>query len=110
MGLAEILLVACRTQTFTKIEGMKQIYALVDPRTGEIRYIGKGFAAKRYRDHLRDAEGDRRTHKCCWIRELAKVALVPDLLILEDEFTDEVALSASEVRWIAHARQEGWAL
>jgi len=44
------------------------IYALKDPITLEIRYIGKSNAPKeRYTRHLREAKNKPNNHRLCWI-------------------------------------------
>ncbi len=60
-----------------------EIYALVDPRTGNTRYIGKAnCAAKRLKSHIRDARR-RDTPVYRWFRKLARMELVPEVVILE---------------------------
>jgi hypothetical protein len=57
------------------------IYALCDPRTLEVRYVGKSNNPyERYCQHLVE-KGN--THKCFWISTLLKVCLNPILQILE---------------------------
>jgi hypothetical protein len=80
------------------------IYALVDPRTGYVRYVGKANDPKnRYSRHLAYyvlERGDRRTTS--WIKELLAIDLKPTLKIL-----DEVPFSGwqdFEKRWIAYFR------
>lgn len=63
-----------------------QIYALTDPGTGEVRYVGKSVdAASRLQQHIWNST---RKHKhlpvACWIRSLSKKGLCPSLLILEE--------------------------
>jgi GIY-YIG catalytic domain len=58
------------------------IYALIDPRTDEIRYIGKANdPKKRLVSHLRDANR-RRTPVYSWILSLRKLNLVPEIRVL----------------------------
>jgi len=64
------------------------IYALNDPETGRIRYIGKSNNLKeRIRMHLKDK---KHTHKCHWIQSLLARDLKPRLQILAE---------VSEDRW-----------
>jgi len=72
-----------RTTTF--------IYALKDPTTNEIRYIGKANDPHvRYKNHINKCR-DKNTHKRNWINKLREEKLKPILEILE-----EVPIS----RWI----------
>lgn len=57
------------------------IYALTDPRDGEIRYIGKSdYPRRRLAAHLRERSG---THRCHWIGELRALGLEPAQIILD---------------------------
>ena len=59
------------------------IYALTDPRTGQVRYVGKTRnLAKRLLGHMDEALRDD-THKARWIRALKRLGLKPGHLILE---------------------------
>jgi len=59
-----------------------QIYALCQPQTGEIKYIGKANNAdKRYKSHLRECRR-RRTPVYLWINKLLKNNLLPQLKVL----------------------------
>ena len=86
---------------------MIHIYGLVDPRTKEIRYIGKSMRVKaRFRDHLKDPA---KTHKANWIKSLKKLNLIPTLVILE-EIADNEDWISREIFWIKTAREKGWNL
>lgn len=87
------------------------IYALVDPRTGEIRYIGKSSSGVR-RPRLHTAPShlkEERTHKANWVRLLLSLGLKPGIQILE-EFSSETDLNDAECFWIAQGRGLGWRL
>ena len=76
------------------------IYALIDPRTGRPRYVGKSNApAQRRRAHIRNAREGERGHRAAWLRELLRRGLRPGLLVLErcagDTWADR------ERHWIA---------
>lgn len=59
------------------------IYALCEPDTGEIRYIGKSdHPIKRLQDHL--AKSRHNTHRVCWIKGLKNRGMVPTLKILDE--------------------------
>ncbi len=56
------------------------IYALVNPLTGDMRYIGKTIQPKRrFKQHLK-GETNR---KCVWLQYLQEQSLQPAMLILE---------------------------
>lgn len=60
---------------------MVEIYALTDPESGEVRYIGKANnAQKRLKAHL--SETRRKTPLYCWIQSLRARGLVPGLKII----------------------------
>lgn len=66
------------SETNRKVE----IYALLDPRDGAIRYIGKANdSAKRLKGHMRDARR-RVTPVYNWINALAKMGLTPGMTVL----------------------------
>lgn len=72
------------------------IYALADPRTGDVRYIGKSIKpVARWRRHRKDQTNSRRGR---WIRRLAQENLEPLLYILEGPC---VNWEEAERRWIA---------
>lgn len=83
------------------------IYALADPITKNIRYIGKSIRVKgRYKDHLND---NSKTHKVNWIKSLLKKQLKPLLIILE-ELHDTDAWQKKECFWIKVAKARKWDL
>lgn len=66
-----------------KIETNKtvEIYALIDPRDGRVRYIGKANNAEaRFKAHLREKR--RVTPVYCWIGKLRKLGLTPALNVI----------------------------
>ena len=77
------------------------IYALCEPTTAEIRYIGKTTHVwHRLQSHLND-KSPRRSAR--WIRSLS--GTLPVVLILED--TTEDSWKNAERKWIAHFRAIG---
>ncbi len=73
------------------------IYALVDPRDQQVRYIGKADdPQKRYWNHLADQE---RNHRTNWIALLRRLGLKPGLVILEAVSVEH--WEEAEKRWIA---------
>lgn len=74
---------------------MAEIYALKDPTTLEVRYIGKANdSIKRFRKHISDAK--RRSYPVYrWINKLMSKGMVPVLevlLITNDWVADEVTM------------------
>lgn len=63
---------------------MVTIYALSDPRTTEVRYVGltKNSIQNRYKQHLRRRSGN--IHKQNWIMLLSKTDQLPTLRILSE--------------------------
>ena len=59
------------------------IYALSDPRTGEVRYIGKANnPCARLKSHIRDSRR-RNTPVYCWIRHLHNSGIAPVMSVME---------------------------
>ncbi|NPD22036.1 NUMOD3 domain-containing DNA-binding protein [Corallococcus exiguus] len=87
------------------------VYGLTDPRTGEVRYIGKSARGlHRPRDHRRAARlKHERTHKSNWIRSLLALGMSYGIVILEEVDRPE-DLASRERFWISHARAIGWRL
>lgn len=87
-----------------------QIYALMDPRTEEIRYIGKTSQTLRHRrmKHLTDARRRKGTYLLHWLRQLQNEGLEPDMLLLGT--CAESRWREVERAWIAYGRAQGWPL
>ena len=82
---------------------MAEIYALLDPRDGDVRYIGKAKCSKaRLASHLKDARR-RDTPVYRWIRKLNSMGMAPSVFVLER--TDD--WKEAERRFIAAARHCG---
>ena len=72
------------------------IYTLSDPRTGDVRYVGKTRDAKaRIRNHLNKREHN---HKGNWIESLRKLKLEPEVCFIDEVPTEE--WSFWEQHWI----------
>jgi hypothetical protein len=85
---------------------MTEIYGLLDPGTGELRYIGKANnSRKRLASHLRDSRR-RDTPVYRWIRKLLSKGLAPELVVLAE--CDD--WKAKEIELIAKARGFGFRL
>lgn len=91
------------------------IYGLTDPRTDEVRYIGRSTSGLvrpyRHLENKRVTESHYPVY--CWIRKLKELGLKPAVLVLEDfgECKDwetaNALLNEAEMRWIAAKRKEG---
>lgn len=78
-----------------------KIYALTDPRSGVIRYVGKSNDPnKRFRSHVKTT--DTSTRKGAWLTALRKAGIKPLLSILET--CDKRSWEEAERFWIAHFR------
>ena len=83
------------------------IYGLKDPRTGEIRYVGKSDKPKaRYNQHIKGEF--QNGHKERWIAELKRENLRPEMVILE--VTDEKGWEMREKYWIKFGLDSNWPL
>lgn len=62
------------------------IYVLNDPRTNQVRYVGKANdPLKRWKCHIsRAKKNDRKNHTTSWMRFLLNLGLTPELEILEE--------------------------
>lgn len=64
---------------------MATIYALVDPRTKEVRYVGKTSQPLQIRLNQHwNTRTHRNNHKECWLRNLEKEKLKPFIRVLEE--------------------------
>ena len=80
------------------------IYTLEDPRTGQVRYVGKtgGDLMGRLKGHLEDRS---ETHKIHWIRQLAAIGLKPTIDVIETMFNpSEIEWQEAERFWISSLR------
>ena len=81
------------------------IYALIDPRDGAIRYVGKSRRpAHRLREHVAESMA-KRTHKDRWIQQALVAGFRPGMEILE--LAPGEAADDRERFWIAELRQRG---
>ena len=85
------------------------IYGLVDPRTGELRYVGKSTSGlKRPRNHCSPSHLKYKTHCAAWIRSLIAIGIRPDIVILDESpFAGNDTLEQAEIFWIAYWRAVG---
>lgn len=82
------------------------IYALTDPVTNEIRYVGKADDPKdRFYHHVGTARRSTSNHKGAWIRGLLNAGIKPGLIILEEVSKDN--WEEAEKRHIAEQSKNG---
>lgn len=61
------------------------IYGLIDPRTNEVRYVGKTFSIeRRVKEHTSEHSLKYRTRKNNWLKELLRAGFSPEVTILEE--------------------------
>lgn len=87
------------------------IYALVDPRTNSVRYIGKSTTRlARPKSHgLSYHLSHDRSRKANWIRSLRSTGVDYGIRVLQF-YSSADDLNEEERLWIALGRQEGWDL
>lgn len=84
------------------------IYALADPRTDDIAYVGiTDNPYRRFKQHI--SYDQRQGYKNEWIRQLQNEMLVPSLKILETVETEDIARKR-ENYWIQHYKAQKIAL
>ena len=75
------------------------IYALKDPRSGEVRYVGKTInPTVRLQSHIYEAKKGSASHKAYWMRQLLKLGMKPEVTVLE--MCEETAWQERERHWI----------
>ena len=91
--------------------GAALIYALADPRTGDIRYIGQssvGPARARQHTYPSRMRRDARLHSTRWLSGLLRSGRMPQISVLEE--VPLADLDSAEGFWIAQGRGLGWPL
>lgn len=85
------------------------LYALTEPATGIIRYIGKTTisADKRLQQHCDEARRGGRSHKLNWIRSLIRQNQRPCILTLRDDIQVSENLMQEEIDTISFCREIG---
>lgn len=88
------------------------IYTLSDPRTNEIRYVGKTKQPKdRMSRHLQKCyldKYDKNTYKSNWIKALLKENVQPKMYIIEEG--DNIDINEKEIFWIKWFKDNGYRL
>lgn len=85
------------------------IYGLYDPRTNELRYIGKAIDLKiRFDLHISETRCGRESHKNRWLAQLIAAGLLPIMRTLEViENSNDQDWQERERWWIKAARETG---
>jgi hypothetical protein len=82
------------------------IYGLYDPRTDDLRYVGKSTnPACRYAHHCMPSAGRNNPHLGHWIAQLRTLGLRPTMRVLE--YATDAGWPARERDQIARAKDEG---
>jgi hypothetical protein len=82
------------------------IYALIDPRDNEVRYVGKtNDLYSRFFQHISPSSLKNRTYKNNWIKSLLEKDLRPIISVLEK--TNQENWEEREICWIKHYRDLG---
>ena len=77
------------------------VYALVDPRDGTTRYVGRTVASeRRLQQHLQEVNINKKKEK--WLRDLKRSGLTPDMETLESLECKAVEAERRETRWIRY--------
>jgi len=88
--------------------GSSFIYGLIDPRTDEVRYIGKSIRPlERLRNHINEPKTN--CHRSHWIQGLKKEGLEPEIIIFESVW-GEWPWQEAERFWINYGKRNGWPL
>lgn len=86
------------------------IYALIDPNTNLVRYIGQTYCnvKKRYNQHIYQwkREKGKIRHSTAWIKSLAKMNQKPILEIIEED-VDIKYLNSKEIHYIRFFKSIG---
>lgn len=86
------------------------IYALIDPRTLLVRYVGQTKRGLlRIREHRHDPVTHPQLHVSRWVANLKNAGLQYTFDILET-CTDDNALDIAEAWWITYGLASGWPL
>lgn len=88
------------------------IYALAEPETGRVRYVGKtlGGVDARLKGHLSAAKCDSKPSPVTlWVRSLMERGLEPIVVALRRDVPEE-RLASLEASWIGFCRQRGCSL
>jgi hypothetical protein len=88
-----------------------KIYALIDPRTDEVRYVG--FTCRDLSDrlygHVKVAKEGYNAHCSRWIRQLLSLDIEPHIMLLE-KISMRFTWQEREKFWIRKGKRLGWQL
>lgn len=88
--------------------GSVEIYALIDPITNEVKYIGKANdSVKRLKSHIRDSRR-RNTPVYIWIKSLIKLGVIPKIVVISTVLFSE--WESEEKRIIKEYKDKGYDL
>ena len=78
------------------------VYALIDPRSLLIRYVGKSVhtGSERLKQHLKHAADGDGSHRSNWIRQLNASGLAPEVDVLETGEWSLDQVNVREMYWI----------
>jgi len=79
------------------------VYGLIDPRTGQIRYVGASGNLKQREQESRSPHGARRTPRDLFVVELLRLGTQPEFFVIEECATADEAFNHEEW-WIAYFR------
>ena len=99
---------AIKPETKSKVN---YIYALRDPLTQEIHYVGKTTMLRtRIMGHMSECRTNSRTNleKRDWLNSLASKGLMPEMVILDQ--TDFHNAGKLESTWVKRLREQGYVL
>jgi hypothetical protein len=84
------------------------IYGLVDPFSGQLRYIGRSSSGlKRPQNHAHPSRLNKdNSHSGAWIRKLKAVNSIYSVVVIQ-HFTDGAILDKAEIFWIKYFRSMG---
>lgn len=84
------------------MESKTYIYVLKDPRTDQVRYVGKtDYVKRRYRRHIKE---HTHSHKSYWVRSLLEQGVYPSLEVIEE--CDKSVWQEREIYWIAFFKSQ----
>lgn len=86
---------------------MHKIYALIDPRSKSIRYIGLTSSDLKHRlsEHI-CASKKKHTYVYNWIRSIMKEEVKPEIILVEDNL-DKYQAGEAEISYIKHFKNLG---